>query len=107
MNKKEYTYISSWIDKNSKKLSNWNQIIWNLAEPAWREYESSKLYIEILKKLRSENISSEIYPGEGKIKKQMEYANKINSPCVIFCGEEVIKKSELLTAQSFRIFLIF
>ena len=29
-------------------------------------------YIEILKKLRSENISSEIYPGEGKIKKQME-----------------------------------
>lgn len=50
MNKKEYKYISSWIDKNSKKLSNWNQIIWNLAEPAWREYESSKLYIEILKK---------------------------------------------------------
>ena len=52
-------------------------------------------YIEILKKLRSENISSEIYPGEGKIKKQMEYANKIGCPCVIFAGEEEIKKSEV------------
>ena len=50
MNRQEYKYISSWVDKNKKKLSNWNKIIWNLAEPAWREYESSKLYIEILKK---------------------------------------------------------
>ena len=45
----EYKYISSWVDNNTKKLSNWNKVIWNLAEPAWREYESSKLYIEILK----------------------------------------------------------
>ena len=52
-------------------------------------------YIEILKKLRSENISSEIYPGEGKIKKQMEYANRISSPCVIFAGEEEIKNLEV------------
>ena len=36
-------------------------------------------YIEILNKLREANISSEIYPGEGKLKKQMEYANKIQS----------------------------
>ncbi len=47
---REYKDISNWIEKNSKNLSNWNQIIWNLAEPAWREYKSSKLYIEILKK---------------------------------------------------------
>ena len=66
MNRQEYKYISSWVDKNTKKLSNWNKIIWNLAEPAWREYESSKLYIEILKKnnfkipsVNSENITLE------------------------------------------------
>ena len=34
-------------------------------------------YVSILKKLRSSNISSEIYQGEGKLKKQMEYAKKI------------------------------
>jgi len=54
-----------------------------------------KKYVEILSKLRSSNISSEIYPGEGKLKKQMEYANKIASPCVIFYGDDEIKKSEV------------
>ena len=48
-----------------------------------------------LEKLRSSNISSEIYSGEGKLKKQMEYANKINSPCVIFYGDDEIKKAEV------------
>tara|TARA_Y100000590_G_scaffold209842_1_gene237774 strand:+ start:28 stop:1362 length:1335 start_codon:yes stop_codon:yes gene_type:complete len=52
-------------------------------------------YIEILNKLRKANISSEIYPGEGKLKKQMEYANKIESPGVIFYGDDEIKKGEV------------
>ena len=52
-------------------------------------------YIKLLKLLRESNISSEIYPGEGKLKKQMEYANKIQSPCVIFYGEDEIKKAEV------------
>tara|TARA_B100000989_G_scaffold275719_1_gene235473 strand:+ start:50 stop:1384 length:1335 start_codon:yes stop_codon:yes gene_type:complete len=59
------------------------------------EQKNMNKYIEVLKKLRSENISSEIYPGEGKIKKQMEYANKIGSPCVIFYGDEEIKNSQI------------
>ena len=50
-----------------------------------------KEYIEILNKFRMLNISSEIYPGEGKLKKQMEYANKINSPAVILYGDNEIK----------------
>ena len=50
-----------------------------------------KEYIEILNKLRASNISSEIYPGEGKLKKQMEYANKIGSPAVILYGDDEIK----------------
>ena len=54
-----------------------------------------KEYIKLLKILRLENISSEIYPGEGKLKKQMEYANKIESPCVIFYGDDEIKKAEV------------
>ena len=51
----------------------------------------AKEYIEILNKLRTSNISSEIYPGEGKLKKQMEYANKIGSPAVILYGDDEIK----------------
>ena len=42
-------------------------------------------------KLRASSISSEIYPGEGKLKKQMEYANKIKAPAVILYGENEIK----------------
>jgi len=54
-----------------------------------------KEYIEILNKLRMSNISSEIYPGEGKLKKQMEYANKINSPAVILYGDNEIKTGKV------------
>ena len=54
------------------------------------DQNNTKQYIDILNKLRSSNISSEIYPGEGKLKKQMEYANKIKSPAVILYGENEI-----------------
>ena len=57
--------------------------------------KNTKEYIEILNKLRSSNIRSEIYPGEGNLKKQMEYANKIESPCVIFYGDDEIKNKEV------------
>ena len=50
-----------------------------------------KDYVKILNSLREANISSEIYPGEGKLKKQMEYANKIGSPAVILYGDNEIK----------------
>ena len=54
----------------------------------------NKEYIEILNKLRMSNISTEIYPGEGKLKKQMEYANKIGSPAVILYGDDEIKSGK-------------
>jgi histidyl-tRNA synthetase len=56
-------------------------------------FDKSKMkeYVKILNKLRVSNISSEIYPGEGKLKKQMEYANKIDSPAVILYGDDEIK----------------
>ncbi|WP_192497106.1 zinc-binding metallopeptidase family protein [Gulosibacter chungangensis] len=39
----------AWIDDHQQELSDWHQHIWNLAEPAWREYESSRWYVELLR----------------------------------------------------------
>ena len=57
--------------------------------------DKTKEYVNILNKLRASNISSEIYPGEGKLKKQMEYANKIGSPAVILYGDNEIKSGKV------------
>ena len=53
-----------------------------------------KEYISLQTQLRKEDISCEIYPGESKLKKQMEYANKIKSPAVILYGEDEIKSGK-------------
>ena len=56
--------------------------------------ENIKIYVDILIKLRLAGISAEIYPGEGNLKKQMQYANKISSPAVILYGENEIKSGK-------------
>jgi len=53
-----------------------------------------KEYISLQIILRKAGISTEIYPGEGKLKKQMEYANKIKSPAVILYGEDESKSNK-------------
>jgi histidyl-tRNA synthetase len=53
-----------------------------------------KEYIDLQKILRNVGISTEIYPGESKLKKQMDYANKIKSPAVILYGENEIKSKK-------------
>ena len=53
-------YAFDWIEQNQQSLSDWNQIIWHLAEPAWREYKSSAWYV---KKLRKEGF--EVEEGSG------------------------------------------
>ena len=53
-----------------------------------------KEYISLQEILRKAGISTEIYPGESKLKKQMEYANKIKSPAVILFGETEIKSGK-------------
>ena len=55
---------------------------------------SMKDYINLQKILRDVGISTEIYPGESKLKKQMEYANKIKAPAVILYGEDEIKSGK-------------
>ena len=53
-----------------------------------------KEYIKLQTILREADISTEIYPGESKLKKQMEYANKIKAPAVILFGEDEIKSNK-------------
>jgi len=53
-----------------------------------------KDYIKLQTVLRDAGISAEIYPGENKLKKQMEYANKIKAPAVILYGEDEIKSGK-------------
>ena len=53
-----------------------------------------KEYIKLQTILRNAGISIEIYPGESKLKKQMEYANKIKAPAVILFGEDEIKSGK-------------
>jgi len=60
-----------------------------------------KDYIELQTILRDEDISSEIYPGENKLKKQMEYANKIKAPAVLLYGEDE-KKQKKPTLRDLR-----
>ena len=55
---------------------------------------SMKEYIKLQTILRGSGISAEIYPGESKLKKQMEYANKIKAPAVILYGEDEIKSGK-------------
>ena len=54
-----------------------------------------KEYINVQTILRKAGISAEVYPGESKLKKQMEYANRIKSPAVILYGEDEIKLGKL------------
>jgi len=51
-------------------------------------------YVGLQNIIRKAGISTEIYPGENKLKKQMEYANKIKSPAVILYGEDEIKSGK-------------
>ena len=49
--------------------------------------EEQKCAMGLLKALRAEGVSSDIYPEAAKMKKQMEYANKRAIPYVVIVGE--------------------
>ncbi len=55
--------------------------------------KEEEVAIEILKKLRAENISSELYPTAAKLQKQMKYADDNKIPFVIFSGAEEQEKN--------------
>ena len=39
----------AWIDEHLTQLTEWHTHIWELAEPAWREYRSQRWYVERLR----------------------------------------------------------
>ena len=59
-------------------------------------------YNKLLILLRSSNINSEIYCGNGSLKAQMKYADKRNSPAVILYGDNEIK-SGTVTVKNLKL----
>lgn len=51
--------------------------------------------LNLLKKLRAEGISSLMYPGSAKLKKQMQYADKNHIEFVIIVGQNEIKTNTI------------
>ena len=45
----------------------------------------------LLRQLRQAGIAAEIYPEPGKMKKQMEYANRRGIPCVVIIGSQELE----------------
>ena len=58
--------------------------------------ETEAIYsLNVVKTLRENNISCEIYPDQDKIKKQMNYANKKNASFVIMIGEDEMRDGNI------------
>ena len=51
--------------------------------------------LNVVKTLRENNISCELYPDQDKIKKQMNYANKKNATFVIMIGEDEMRDGNI------------
>ena len=56
---------------------------------------SEKYSLNVLTRMRSAGINSEIYPQQSKLKKQMDYANKKSIPYVILIGSNEIETGKL------------
>ena len=41
-------FAMDWVERHRQQLSDWHQIIWHYAEPAFREYKSSAWYVQLL-----------------------------------------------------------
>lgn len=57
--------------------------------------ESEKYCLKMIKDLRAAGISSELFPSDEKLNKQMKYANSKGIPYVIMAGEDEIKENKL------------
>ena len=47
--------------------------------------------LPLLREVRARGIAAEIYPEAGKMKKQMEYANRRGIPCVVIVGSQELE----------------
>src|SRR6516165_8704864 len=57
----EKRYALEWIGEHARRFSDFHSLIWNYAEPAWREYKSAKAYCDLL---RAEGFAVEEGSGE-------------------------------------------
>jgi len=72
--------------KNNKEIENTGPIVICVFDE-----KQIAQYNKLLLLLRSSNINSEIYCGDGSLKAQMKYADKRNAPAVILYGDNEIK----------------
>jgi aminobenzoyl-glutamate utilization protein B len=42
--------VLAWVDRHLNELSDWHQVLWHYAEPAFREYKSSAWYVDCLRR---------------------------------------------------------
>ena len=63
--------------------------------------EESTCALRLIRELRDKDIAAEIYPDLGKMKKQMEYANRRGIPYVVIIGSEELQK-EVATVKDMR-----
>jgi histidyl-tRNA synthetase len=57
--------------------------------------EAGRYSLPILKQLREAGINAELYPDASKLKKQLDYANQKNIPCVVLIGPEEMQTGQL------------
>ena len=63
--------------------------------------EEANYCLNLLKKLRSEGIKSEIYPSATKMKKQMQYADRKNVEYVLLVGENEMRTNTITVKNMF------
>ncbi len=54
--------------------------------------DEERAVLPLLRKVRAAGIAAEIYPEAGKMKKQMEYANRRGIPYVVIVGSQEIER---------------
>ena len=57
--------------------------------------EEQTASMQLIGKLRDKGVAAEIYPDQGKMKKQMEYANRRAIPYVVIIGSEELAAGEV------------
>ena len=67
--------------------------------PVGAEEEAASL--ELLRSLRDAGVAAEIYPECGKMKKQMEYANRRSIPYVVIIGSQELE-AQAATVKDMR-----
>lgn len=74
----------AWIDGNMDRLSQWHRHIWELAEPAWREFQSAGWYVD---RLRAEGFTVEAGSGGMPTAFAAEWTNGQGGPVLLTYAE--------------------